>query len=221
MVSVFHRQDAPGLEDQGPSPDDPASLDQFWRAPAEATAWTTASVSAGPVTPLADEILLGTAGDDVLRGDNGRDQLFGFRGDDRLIGGAGADRLHGGGGDDVLIGGFGADRLSGGGGADLFIFRLVEGSQPGAALRDRIGDFSRSEGDRIDLSAMDANTNLAGDQAFVLGGGSFTGQAGELIQFLDFSRWTILAGDIDGDGQADFELAFRGTLSLIETDFLL
>ena len=162
---------------------------------------------------LGIEALIGSDHDDTLIGV--------ILANNRLSGGLGDDVLQGLGGDDVLIGGFGADRLSGGGGADLFIFRLVEGSQPGAALRDRIGDFSRSEGDRIDLSAMDANTNLAGDQAFVLGGGSFTSQAGELIQFLDFSGWTILAGDIDGDGQADFELAFRGTLGLIETDFLL
>jgi Ca2+-binding RTX toxin-like protein len=183
--------------------------------------WQGRQAPQDPVTPLADEVLLGTAGDDVLRGDHGMDQLFGFKGDDRLIGGAGADRLHGGGGDDVLIGGFGTDRLSGGGGADLFVFRLTEGSEPGAALRDRIGDFSQAEGDRIDLSAMDADTGLSGDQAFVLGGGSFTGQAGELIQFLDFSGWTILAGDVDGDGQADFELALRGSISLVERDFLL
>lgn len=79
--------------------------------------------------------LLGTAGDDVLRGTNGVDVILGLGGDDTIAGvnaadvicgGAGDDRIDGGNGDDVLLGGFGDDSLIGANGAD----RLVGG--PGA-----------------------------------------------------------------------------------------
>jgi Ca2+-binding RTX toxin-like protein len=67
--------------------------------------------------------LLGRAGDDLLDGGKGADTLLGEAGDDRLFGRAGADELRGGLGDDVLNGGGGADDLAGAAGAD----RLVGG----------------------------------------------------------------------------------------------
>jgi lysophospholipase L1-like esterase len=52
-------------------------------------------------TPWAD-LLLGRAGNDVIRGLAGRDRLFGRGGNDALRGGPGRDRLIGGPGNDVL-----------------------------------------------------------------------------------------------------------------------
>jgi Ca2+-binding RTX toxin-like protein len=52
--------------------------------------------------------------------------LNGGAGDDILIGGDGNDNLNGGLGDDVLIGGPGIDTLDGGGGGDIVI-QLVGG----------------------------------------------------------------------------------------------
>lgn len=112
------------------------------------------------------DTLQGGSGNDVLVGD--RLAKFGGAGDDRLFGGAGNDRLSGGGrhdhlsggehndtllgndGRDSLVGGRGNDYLVGGDGADRFIFSRGEG-------RDRIQDFSRREGDKIDLSDLDLN----------------------------------------------------------------
>ncbi|MCW5751816.1 MAG: type I secretion C-terminal target domain-containing protein [Alphaproteobacteria bacterium] len=62
-----------------------------------------------------------------------------------ISGGAGADTLSGGGGDDTLIGGAGADLLIGGAGADLFVI---------AGIGNRVTDFSRAQGDRLDISTL-------------------------------------------------------------------
>ncbi|WP_068118951.1 calcium-binding protein [Tropicimonas marinistellae] len=77
-----------------------------------------------------DDVLNGGAGDDVLRagkgadalrGGEGADSLYGARGDDFLGGGEGNDTLVGGKGDDTIRGGKGADELRGGGGDDKII----------------------------------------------------------------------------------------------------
>ena len=71
--------------------------------------------------------IVGTPGDDVLRGTPKDDRICGFSGDDVLVGGGGMDELRGGAGNDRLVGGRGrdtllgeegADRLFGGGGRD-------------------------------------------------------------------------------------------------------
>ena len=66
------------------------------------------------------ENIIGSAGDDWLRGDANDNALTGWMGDDTLIGGGGGnDTLRGGAGDDTLNGGEGDDTLEGGAGADL------------------------------------------------------------------------------------------------------
>ena len=92
----------------------------------------------------------GGAGADALAGQAGDDALAGGDDDDALYGGEGRDSLFGQAGRDTLEGGAGADWLLGGEGADLFRFRAdaADGSV------DWIGDFSRAEGDRIDLSSF-------------------------------------------------------------------
>jgi Ca2+-binding RTX toxin-like protein len=62
--------------------------------------------------------IVGTPGDDVLRGTRYPDVIVGGRGNDRLTGGFRKDRLCGGPGNDTLIGGFGRDTLRGGPGRD-------------------------------------------------------------------------------------------------------
>ncbi len=71
-------------------------------------------------TPGEDE-LKGGAADDILSGLGNDDELSGGGGSDKLDGGAGFDKLDGGSGDDVLDGGGGDDILAGGAGADTFI----------------------------------------------------------------------------------------------------
>jgi hypothetical protein len=59
-----------------------------------------------------------------------------------------------------------------------------------------------SQQSHIDLSAIDANTNAAGDQAFTyIAGAAFNHTAGEL-RFSDH----LLQGDVNGDGTADFQV---------------
>ncbi len=80
----------------------------------------------------------------------------------------------------MLRGGAGKDTLTGGIGGDRFVFAATGDSVTGANA-DRITDFSRAQGDRIDLSAIDANTGAAGNQAFTfIGSGAFTHHAGQL-----------------------------------------
>lgn len=59
----------------------------------------------------------------------------------------------------------------------------------------------------IDLSRIDAHAQAAGDQAFsFIGGGAFSGHAGELRVQEDRAPIWLVQGDIDGDGSADFEI---------------
>lgn len=81
-------------------------------------------------------------------GTTGSDVLFGGIGSDRLNGGYGNDTLSGGAGNDILVGERDDDLLIGGQGADTFQYLDPRFD------RDTIADFSASEGDRIDLSAL-------------------------------------------------------------------
>jgi serralysin len=124
----------------------------------------------------------------------------------RLWGGAGADDLRGGSGNDLLYGGGGGDSLRGGGGSDTFRYQST--TQSTSAGQDGIQDFGA--GDLIDLSFIDANTGLGGNQAFnFIGSGAFTGQAGELraVETSPGSNLWIVSGDIDGINGADFQIA--------------
>lgn len=95
--------------------------------------------------------ITGTAGDDVLNGTASADTIQGLGGD---------DTINGGGGNDRIIGGAGADSLMGGPGSDTFVYLSLSDSVGGDIIKDW------SSVDRIDLSAIDANALLAGDQAF-------------------------------------------------------
>lgn len=133
-----------------------------------------------------------------------------------LTGNANANKLIGGSGNDTLIGLGGKDTLTGGTGADYFVFLALSGSAAGTT-RDVITDFSGANGDRIDLTAIDANTLLAGDQAFnFIGSSAFSKQAGQL-RFAS----SILYGDVNGDAIADFSIQLTGVKSLSASYLLL
>jgi Ca2+-binding RTX toxin-like protein len=123
--------------------------------------------------------IFGGNGNDTINGLGGNDTLYGANGNDTINGGWGNDTLYGGVGDDTLAGGFGADILTGGsslpasGLDDVFRFNFVGESTQ--SVRDRIIGFDRpgwALGDRIDVSAIDANTNPGsfGNQAFSFNG---------------------------------------------------
>jgi Ca2+-binding RTX toxin-like protein len=148
--------------------------------------------------------------------------ITGGPGKDLLRGGAGNDTLTGGSGNDKLSGGAGADTLTGGLGADKFVFSSTS-DFPTGSLHDTITDFSHAQGDQIDLSALDANTKVAGNQAFTyLGTAAFTHHAGELRAYYDATNdQTIVSGDWNGDGVADFNIYVQHVHSLLGTDFVL
>lgn len=136
-----------------------------------------------------------------------------------LTGNGLANTLIGGAGGDVLSGGGGADVLRGNGGADSFVFKAVSDSAVGAG-RTTIYDFTAGS-DRIDLSAIQAVTGASADQAFgFIGAAAFTKHAGELRQVGSGSS-TLVEGDVNGDGAADFQIALTGTLTLQAGDFVL
>jgi len=162
--------------------------------------------------------LMGGTGDDRLLGGSGADWLMGDTGNDRLLGGSGADSLMGGTGNDRLLGGSGADWLNGGSGADIFIFRNLSDST--LAASDIIDDFIQGI-DQIDLSRIDANTNFAGDQAFVFAGQSGSAVANS-VNWFESSGNTVIQVDVDGNLGADMQLVLVGTnLGLTAADFVL
>lgn len=163
----------------------------------------------------------GNALNNRLTGNLGNNRLEGGKGDDMLEGGAGNDTLVGGEGDDRLIGGFGKDGLTGGLGADHFVFLSAAGSGPTMAARDLITDFNRSQGDKIDLSAMDANPYLCCDQSFLfLGSADFSGSSGEL-RFEHGKNVTLIHADINGDGATDFSIEMSKKTTFLIDDFFL
>jgi Ca2+-binding RTX toxin-like protein len=148
--------------------------------------------------------------------------FLGGAGKDMLTGGAGNDQFYGFGGDDVLIGGGGADQLRGGFGSDIFRFDSLEDST--VAAPDRIADFNKGS-DKIDLTRIDANANVEGDQAFsFIGDAAFTRNAGELRSSFDAQANAYrVEGDVDGDGNADFAIlvVVPGQMPLVASDFML
>lgn len=163
--------------------------------------------------------LTGSAAANGLHGMRGADVLAGLMGADRLDGGSGADLLRGGAGDDTLLGGNGADTLVGGTGRDVliggsgpdtFVFRSLADSSADPARCDVLraglggGAFEGAGvagGDRIDLSALDADLTAAGDQAFVFGG---TGKGH--VWCVNAGTTTVVYANVDDDPGADFRL---------------
>ena len=135
-----------------------------------------------------------------------------------LNGGSGNDSLNGGTGNDTLIGGAGTDSLIGGVGNDTFDFNALSELGLGTT-RDVISGWNA--GDRIDLTTIDWNTSLAGDQAFsYIASSAFTTTAGQV-------RYDATTGVVqlntDTDTAAEYEIVITGTppASLVAASSLL
>jgi Ca2+-binding RTX toxin-like protein len=158
----------------------------------------------------------GSAAGDVLAG---IESVYGSAFNDVLLGGADANTLAGNAGNDVLAGLVGQDFLAGGAGADRFVYSSA--GQSLVASADRITDFTHAQGDRIDLVGIDANTTVAGNQAFsFIGAAAFTHHAGELHATTS-GGFTFVSGDVNGDAVADFAIVLTGALALVSADFML
>jgi Ca2+-binding RTX toxin-like protein len=163
------------------------------------------------------ENLTGSAYADTLWGDNGSNRLEGLDGNDTLNGFGGADTLLGGNGADILTGGDRQDILTGGRDADVFMFTSLWDSTITAP--DHVTDFARVQGDRINLSALDANTATAADDPFHWIGNEVAWDASGAGQ-LRFKAGYV-EGDVDGDGNADFRIQVSARDPLDTIDFVL
>ncbi|MBI3115271.1 MAG: CSLREA domain-containing protein [Candidatus Kerfeldbacteria bacterium] len=123
-------------------------------------------------TMIFDTILVGTAGNDLINGANGRDLIFGLGGNDRLngsndqdclVGGDGNDRLNGSNGDDVLDGGSGTDTLNGSNGNDTALGGpgndVLSGSNGNDLMDGNEGDDRLSGGNGNDTLTGGADTD--------------------------------------------------------------
>lgn len=168
---------------------------------------------------VGQDTLYGALSHDTLMGEAGDDLLYGESGNDFLQGGAGRDLLAGGWDADTLVGGVGADQLYGGLGADLFIWTNLQDSRVGGANRDTVQDFLATDGDRIDLSALDAKAGVKGNQAFVWVE-AFDGLAGAL-RVQSTAQGCVILADTNGDNAADFAVDIFGTATVSAADFIL
>jgi ELWxxDGT repeat protein len=171
--------------------------------------------------------LSGLGGNDTLRGESGHDTIYGGIGNDNAYGGTGNDKLYGQAGNDTLRGDAGVDWLAGAagrdvlyGGADRDILDFNSLADSRGSTRDFLADFLRRVDD-IDVSTIDANMKLAGNQRFTfIGDKTFTKKAGELHYVKSGSNVRV-EGDVNGDAKADFAIDVKGTAALTSGDFIL
>jgi Ca2+-binding RTX toxin-like protein len=152
-------------------------------------------------------------------GGSGSDTLLNI---ENLTGSAYADSLTGNSLANVLDGGAGKDLLFGGAGSDTFDFNALSEMGLTSVTWDVISDFVRGL-DKIDLSTLDANEGLAGNQAFSapVVGGTFSGafaNAGDLY-FDNVAH--VLYGNTDADAAAEFAIQLVGVGTLAATDLFL
>ncbi len=149
------------------------------------------------------ENLLTGSGNDSLTGTTGANRIFSGAGNDTVNGGAGNDYLSGGTGNDNLVGGGGRDELTGGGGSDTFRFFSTTESSPLTGF-DLIRDFQGAginlfgtTEDRINLSAIDANVTIAGNQSFVFNGTNPGGAGRIWMENVGAETWLRVNTDND------------------------
>lgn len=139
-----------------------------------------------------------------------------------LTGNNARNRLFGNEGDNVIFGAQGADVLYGRGGADVFLFKNIQESN--ISNQDRIMDFVQDV-DLIDLHFIDAKTTINRNNSFIFidtneFGANGGASAGEL-RYEYRGGFTIVEGDINGDGIVDLSIALNGNYVLSDADFIL
>ena len=126
------------------------------------------------------------------------------QGDDLLVGENGQDSLTGSSGGDVLVG------------DDYLIYDNVSDSDMASALRDWLANPGAD--DRIDLTGIDANQNVSGDQAFTFDeDGSFS--AGEIQQSTDGSN-VLVQMNVDVDANAEISILISNHSAFENSDFV-
>jgi Ca2+-binding RTX toxin-like protein len=149
-----------------------------------------------------------------LTGSNYGDTLTGNGSNNNLNGGSGADVITGGAGNDTLLGGSAQDTLTGGTGNDFFKFNAPSESGITSTTWDVITDFVSGQ-DKVDFSAIDANSSTTAADAFtgfISSTASFT--VGGQLKFVG----GVLYGNTDSDATAEFAVQLVGVSSLTISD---
>ncbi|KQP33801.1 hypothetical protein ASF49_08010 [Methylobacterium sp. Leaf104] len=158
----------------------------------------TANITANLGTGLA-----GRGG--VASSQSGSDTLWGI---ENIVTGSGDDHITASDAVNVMDGGLGAD-----------VYRFESAA---AANGDTIASFQ--PGDKVDLSGIDANQGVAGNQAFTLAAGAaFTG-VGQLLVTQESRAdgdYTVVAGNTGGDAAPEFKFSIKGTPAATAADFAL
>jgi serralysin len=89
-----------------------------------------------------------------------------------------------------------------------------------STLPDRIADFSRLQGDKIDLGRVDANERAPGNEAFQFIGQAQFSAAGQLRSYQQDGD-TVVEANTYGTGGAEMKIVLDPLVSLQATDFLL
>ena len=97
----------------------------------------------------------------------------------------------------------------------------VRASTRTSTTRDTITDFKHSEKDKIDLSTIDANTKLAGDQAFKFINSNSFSKTDATSQLRFDATSHILYGSTNADSKPEFSIQLNGVSSLVADDFIL
>ena len=158
----------------------------------------------------AGNFLEGNVGADFISANGGADTVTGGSGKDTILGGSGSDKIHGDGD---------ADTLTGGSGADTFVYSSTSDSRIGFFSHDVIKDFEKGL-DKIDVSAIDANTAVSGNQAFTFIGSQNFSDEGQISAFKS-GGGTLVQFNITGDSVAEFEIFLENSFQLSASDFVL
>lgn len=137
------------------------------------------------------------------------DQISGF---EAVQGSTHDDVLKGTGGANVFDADEGVDTITGRGGADRFQFWYDE-SGIGAGHRDIVTDFSRVQGDKVDLSSFDTPLEFVGSAGF-------SGE--DQVRYVQKNGFTLVQFEYDdAHPGADMAVQFTGQIAFKATDFLL
>lgn len=118
---------------------------------------------------------------------------------------------------ETFYGNTGRNSFTGAGGNDTFVFHRGDSGKSGASA-DVITDFTA--GDKIDLDPWDADSGKNGNQDFkFIDTADFHGKAGELRYFQTGGGDTLVQGDTNGDGKADFVIRLTGIVTLTDAHF--
>ena len=161
---------------------------------------------------LGHDTILGTDGDNGIDGRDGNDVIYGRGGNDDLYGFEGADTLIGGLGRDDIFNGDGVNGFR-----DVVRYESLKDSGTTDATRDTIYSFTKGQ-DKIDLSKLDANLGLKGNQAFKVVTG-FTKAFGE-VKLVKSGNDTIVQVDGDKDKAVDMTILVKDA-HLTKGDFIL